>query len=84
MPLSTYLAFDLIIVEDTGPPIYVGNATVKFHDATADVALAATVVSNAQGHVPSGTLPVVAGTLIRARCENDGHGRTAYAEGTTV
>lgn len=84
---SNFAPFTLSVPPPVGvsaPATPVGGATVKCHDATNDVPLADTFVSDAAGNVAGGTLPVAAGTLVRFRCESDGHGRCAWGEQTTT
>jgi hypothetical protein len=84
MPDSTFSSFDLPIpvVDEDGQlsTEMAAGVTVKVWNVTADAALADTFVSDAQGHVATGTLPVAAGTVVRFRVENDGHGRSGFTD----
>lgn len=84
MPTSSFSGFDIPIpIVGEGGELsteMAAGVTVKVWNVTADAALADTFVSDAQGHVAGGTLPVAAGTLVRFRVENDGHGRTGFTD----
>jgi hypothetical protein len=80
MPSSNYAAFDVKVDGQDGTETPVPSATLKTWNRTSDTTLAATVVTDANGHVPAGTLPVAAGTVVSFRLEHDGHGRSAYTE----
>jgi hypothetical protein len=87
MPDSDFASFQLYVPPPDGviaPATPVAGVTVKCHDATNDVPLAAEFESDADGVVAGGTLPVAAGTRVIFRCENDGHGRCAMGEQTTT
>ncbi|HWQ36948.1 MAG TPA: hypothetical protein VNQ79_29220 [Blastocatellia bacterium] len=79
---STYNGFDLLIDNGDGTITPVPNETVHFYNVTADAAIAATVVSDANGHVPGGSLNVNAGTVVRYWFVT-AKGICAYEETTT-
>ena len=60
---SAFNAFDTMIREANGTLTKVPGATVKVYDKTNGVALD-DLVTDADGNVPGGTLPVAAGTLV--------------------
>jgi hypothetical protein len=87
MPNSNFNSFTLKIPPASGSsdaPILIANATVKVWNVTDDEDLVETFVSEVNGVVAGGTLPVDVGTTVRFRCENDGQGRTAWGDQTTT
>ena len=62
---STYSGFDLLIDNGDGTVTPVGNQVVNFYDVSNDAALVETALSDASGHVASGSLNINAGTVVR-------------------
>lgn len=78
--MSEYRTFELYLDNENGTVSDVANQTVHVYDVTNGVALADTV-SDADGTVLGGTLPVDAGTLIRfSVVRADGRNRCAEQE----
>ena len=82
MPSSSYTAIDVMFDNDGENPTPVVSPTVKVYDVTHSVALD-DLAADENGHVPSGTLPVAAGTLIRYSVSL-ADGRSGYAEELTT
>jgi hypothetical protein len=81
MPTSSYSSFDVVENVGTGAPTLVPSQTINVFNVTGNSPLP-DIISDANGHVPAGTLPVAAGTLIRFSGSKP-DGRRAYAEQVT-
>lgn len=79
---STYSGFDLLLDNGDGTVTPIGNQTVNFYDLTNNVLLATTALSDADGHVASGSLNINPGTVIRYWFVT-GAGICAFEETTT-
>ena len=79
---SDYTAFDVLTQDGAGVRTPVPNQTVKVRNVTGSADLS-DLTTNADGHIPAGTLAVAAGTLIRFSADL-GDGRKGYAEQETT
>ena len=82
MPSSAYTAFDVLIDNNNGTTTPVANQTIKVRDVTNSANLP-DLLSDVNGHVPSGTFNVAAGTQVRFRVENY-QGMSGFAEQLTT
>jgi hypothetical protein len=79
---STYPAFDCLIDDGSGIPIPVAAATVHVYDIDGATSLG-TLTTDANGHIPSGTVTPAAPRNIRFTI-NLTNGQTGYAEVVTT
>jgi hypothetical protein len=80
--LSNYAAFDVLIDNNDGTTSPVPMQTINVYDATHGAALSA-LTTDANGHIPAGTVPPAAGTLIRFSFAL-ADGRCGYSEIVTT
>jgi hypothetical protein len=80
--MSAYAAFDVVTQAADGTTEPVPLQTVKVYNVTGAAALA-DLTTDANGHIPAGTLAVAAGTVIRfSFLKTDG--RCGFAERVTT
>ena len=82
MPTSSYSAFDVLKEDANGIRTPVPNQTIKVRNVTGSADLS-DLTSNADGHIPSGTESVSAGTLLRFSADL-GDGQKGFAEQVTT
>ncbi len=82
MPISSYPAFDIVTEALDGTRTPVPLQTVKVRDVT-NAANLSDLASDANGHLPAGTLSVAAGTTIRFSSDL-GDGQKGFAEIVTT
>ena len=80
--MSAYAAFDVKTQDLDGTTAPAPIEIVKVYDVTHDVALT-DLATDANGHVPAGTLAVAAGTVIRLSFLM-ANGRCGYSEIVTT
>jgi hypothetical protein len=78
-----FTSIDAVIDNDDGLYPSPGVLTVKVWDVTNGADLG-TMMTNENGHIPGGTLPVDAGTRVRFRVEHDGSGGCGFTERVTI
>jgi len=85
MPSSVYGTFNVLLFNSADSSVKtVPGATVKLYDATNHVDLGVTLTADSFGNIAAGAVAVAAGTVVRFRVEDDGHGRAGWCAQTTV
>jgi hypothetical protein len=80
--MSNYAAFDCVIDNNDGSSSPVPLTTVNVYDVTGAAALA-DLTTDAAGHIPAGTVPIAAGSIVRFSFKLT-DGRCGYAEVVTT